>query len=88
MRTVLSLLKKVWDKISEFFGGGDMSVNTKKDIQKNTVKGDNNGSIIQGDVNNSIIAEPGSSVKIGADIKISREEPTDQETDGIWLKEE
>ena len=82
----MEILKKIWDAISGFFGGSDISLKVENEVRKNIIKGENNGPIINGDVDKSIVTGSYSNVRVGADIQVSEEEPLDQEQGGLWLK--
>lgn len=83
----MEFLKKIWDAISGLFGGSDISLKSKKEVRKNVIKGENNGPIINGNVDKSIVTGSHSNVRVGADIQVSKEEPSDQEEGGLWLRE-
>lgn len=83
----MELLKKIWDAISNLFSGNDISTKTEKNVRKNIVRGSVNGPQFQGNVKNYIIASDNSNVKVGPDIRVSKEEPTDQDAGDIWFEE-
>lgn len=72
----MKILKKVWEVLKGFFCGSTVSVETGKSIQKNSVKGNNNGPFINAGEN--------SNINVGANIVTSEEKPENQKTGDIW----
>lgn len=67
-------LGKIFNAIRGFFSRKNISIESNKDTRKNIIKGDNNGIVVNGDM------------KVGSAIKVSEEEPEDQDEEDMWLK--
>lgn len=84
----MNFLNKIWGAISGLlsnsFGENNTSTEIQRKVHTKVIKG-NSGTIVNGNVDNSIVTGPNSNVSYSGDAKCSKEKPTNQKIGDYWL---